>query len=145
MIEVRTVADLENTFDRTEPLVVSAENKPFDPRIDESSRAHYARLDCRINSRANKTIIADLGTRCSKRDDLGVRSWIVALYGFVASEREQIAAGRNDRAAHRNLAYVGSAASFEYRFLHPEFVVHLPAGVIISQTLTVFIRWLFTL
>src|SRR6185503_1127441 len=112
-------------LDRTCFWVFRPVNKPRDASVNQSPGAHRARLDGRINSRADEPIIADLRGGLSQRGDFSVSGRVACGDHGVASSPDDFAR-KHDDGPDGNLSGVTRGFGFGERFVHELFagIVH---------------------
>jgi hypothetical protein len=124
MVQRTVVAKAEPRFHRAEASVRGTVNKPFDPCVYKSPRAHDARFNGRINRASSQTVIAKFRRRLSKRQDLRVSGRIAVLDRRIRADREDLSIRSDDAGAHRNLSSSarfggGPEGHFHIRFVCP--------------------------
>src|SRR5687767_5006393 len=74
--------DLIQRCDRSRLGIRTAEHQPGDPRVHQRTSAHRTRL-LRDDQRAPDPPLPQIPSRRPKRDDLGVRRWIMIYLSTV--------------------------------------------------------------
>jgi hypothetical protein len=118
MIQKISIADLEATPDRARAFVRRAVNQAPDPCLDQSSGAHRARFDRRVNINAGEPVITELPGGLAQGDDFSVGSGIAVGAGAISGDRNEFIAADNT-SADRHLTATPGLLSRGQRLPHP--------------------------
>ena len=121
MIQKICVADPEATVDCSGAFVCGAVNQTPDARLDQSARAHRARLDRRVNGNARQPVIPELTGGFAQRDDFSVSSWIAVSAGTISGYSDELIVVDNTN-ADRHLTAIFCLTGRGQRLPHPAFI-----------------------
>ncbi|HKR85091.1 MAG TPA: hypothetical protein VJS37_13120 [Terriglobales bacterium] len=80
MVHRWVVQPVHDRVDRSGFGVVCAVNQPSNPRVNQGSRAHSARLNCNKQVTVHQAVIAYGGPSFTECQNFRVRSWILIAY-----------------------------------------------------------------
>jgi hypothetical protein len=121
------IHDLHHRLDRPCFWVICTKYQASNARMNQSSRAHRAWLNCSKEVTVSQTVVTNDGTRFAQRDDLRMCRWIIFAQILVPAPCDDRTVADYDR-THRNLSRFQAALSRTEGFLHEEFV-----GIIVGR------------
>jgi hypothetical protein len=121
MIQKICVADPEASVDRAGAFVCRPVNQTPDARLDQSARAHGARLNRRVNINARQPVVAELTGGFAKRDDFSVSSWVAVGSGAISRYGDELVLTDNT-SADRHLTAIFCLTGRGQRLPHPAFI-----------------------
>ena len=121
MVHARVVQDSNHRMHGARLGVVRTINEAPNPRVDERSGAHRARLNCSKQLAVAQAMIADRGSCLAERDDFGVGRGIGVREIAIVSAANDLAAV-NDYCTDGDFSGLKRSLRGTKGFLHPEFV-----------------------
>ena len=121
MVQKIRVADPEATVNGAGAFVCRAVNQTADARLDQSARAHRARLDRRINRYARQPVVAELTGSFTQRNDFSVSSWIAVSSSAVSRNGDELIVVDNT-GTDRHLTAIFRLTGRGQRLPHPAFI-----------------------
>ena len=121
VIQKIRVANSKATHHRACSFVRRTVNQTSDPRLYQSTRAHRARLDRRVNIHAAEPVVAELAGSFAERDDFSVGCGVAVGARAVSGDSDEFVFA-DDARSDRNFAAFPRCAGGGQSLLHPVLV-----------------------
>jgi hypothetical protein len=121
MVQLRVIEHLHDRVHGARLGIVSTVNQTLDARVNQSACAHRAWFNCSKQLAVSQTVIADHSTGFAQRNDLSVRSRIVAPEVSIPTLGDD-ASVADHHCAYRDFTCLQCALRSTKSFLHEELI-----------------------